>query len=147
MTIHFYFHALLYIIIMLLFQQLTTSSAQQCGVSHIFIPVQSRDGQSISGSRDTRLCVVYAHPGTIPGWPEYLWTFRILCHSMASLDIPRKQCKGGKKMKQRLTVAFFVNATGKKETPIVIWKSENSRCLCRFDKSLLPVTYFSLPKA
>jgi len=93
------------------------------------------------------MCGVYGHPTVVPGWPEYLWNLRILCHSMASLDIPRKQCKGGKKMKQRLTVAFFVNATGKKETPIVIWKSENSRCLCRFDKSLLPVTYFSLPKA
>jgi len=58
-----------------------------------------------------------------------------------------KQCKGGKKTKQRLTVAFFVNATGKKEKPIVIWKSENPRCLRRFDKSLLPVTYFSQPKA
>ena len=34
-----------------------------------------------------------------------------------------------------------------KEKPIVIWKSENSRCLRRFDKSLLPVTYFSQAKA
>ena len=58
-----------------------------------------------------------------------------------------KQCKGGEKMKQRLTIAFFVNSDGKKEKPIVIWKSENPRCLRRFDKSLLPVTYFSQSKA
>ena len=50
-------------------------------------------------------------------------------------------------MKQRLTVAFFVNATGKKEKAIVIWKSENPRCLRRFNKLLLPVSYFSQPKA
>jgi len=41
------------------------------------IPVQSRDGQSISGSRDSLTrgvdYVVYAHPSTIPGWSEYLW--------------------------------------------------------------------------
>ena len=58
-----------------------------------------------------------------------------------------KQCKGGKKTKQRLTIAFFVTATGRKEKPIVIWKSENSRCLRQFDKSLFPVTYFSQAKA
>jgi len=42
----------------------------------VCIPVQSWDGQSISRFRDTLtrgLCVVYAHPSTIPGWPEYLW--------------------------------------------------------------------------
>ena len=39
-----------------------------------------------------------------------------------------KQCRGGKKSKQRFTVAFFVTASGKKEKPIVIWKAENPRC-------------------
>ena len=48
-----------------------------------------------------------------------------------------KQCKGGKNSKQRVTVAFFVSAAGKKEKPISIWRSENPRCLHRFDKSLL----------
>ena len=32
-------------------------------------------------------------------------------------------------MKQRLVIAFFVTATGKKGKPIVTWKSENPRCL------------------
>ena len=58
-----------------------------------------------------------------------------------------KECKGGKKTKQRFTVAFFVTASGKKEKPIVIWNVENPRCLKRFDKTLLPVDYFSQKKA
>lgn len=58
-----------------------------------------------------------------------------------------KECKGGKKSKQRFTVAFFVTASGKKETPVVIWKAENPRCLKRFDKALLPVDYYSQKKA
>ena len=53
-----------------------------------------------------------------------------------------RQYKGGKKSKQRVTIAFFVSAAGKKEKPIFIWKSESPRCLRRFDKSLLPVHYF-----
>ena len=55
-----------------------------------------------------------------------------------------KQCKGGKKSKKRITVTFIANADGGKEgKPIVIWKSENPRCFKRFDKSLLPVEYYS----
>ena len=39
-----------------------------------------------------------------------------------------KKCKGGKKSKQRMTVAFFVSADGGKVgMPIVIWKSEKPR--------------------
>jgi len=83
------------------------------------ISVQSWDGQSISGCRDTLtrgvvcglyssrynpgmvrvsldlgivwrgwMCGVYGHPTTVTGWSEYLRNLRILCHSMASLDIP-----------------------------------------------------------
>ena len=44
-----------------------------------------------------------------------------------------------KKIKQRITVALFVAASGKKEKPIVIWKSQNPRCLKRFDMSVLTV--------
>lgn len=58
-----------------------------------------------------------------------------------------KQCKGGKKSKKRVTVAFFVSAAGTKEKPIVIWKSENPRCLKRFNKADLPVNYFSQKKS
>ena len=38
------------------------------------------------------------------------------------------QCKGGKKVKQRVTIALIANADGEKEAAIVIWKSENPRC-------------------
>ena len=58
-----------------------------------------------------------------------------------------KQCKGGKKSKQRVTVAFFVTAAGNKEKPVFIWESETPRCLKRFDKSVLPVSYFNQSKA
>ena len=58
-----------------------------------------------------------------------------------------KRCKGGKKSKQRVTVAFIINAAGGKETPIVIGASENPRCFKGLDKTLLPVKYFSQKKA
>ena len=53
-------------------------------------------------------------------------------------------CKGGgKKAKQRVTVALIVNAAGGKESAIVIWKAENPRCFKGVDVSKLPVKYFS----
>ena len=58
-----------------------------------------------------------------------------------------KKCKGGKKSKHRFTIAFLVNAAGKKETPIVIWKSERPRCFKRFDINSLPVKYYHQDKA
>ena len=58
-----------------------------------------------------------------------------------------KQCKGGKSCKQRVTVAFFVSASGEKEKPVFIWQFKNPRCLKMFDKSVLPVDYFSQRKA
>ena len=42
----------------------------------------------------------------------------------------------GRESKMRVTVAFFVSAAGKKEIkPIVIWKSENPRCLKKLEIS------------
>ena len=58
-----------------------------------------------------------------------------------------KECKGGMKNKQRLTLCFIVSAAGTKEKPIVIWKSAEPRCFKSFDKSLLPVNYYSQAKA
>lgn len=55
-----------------------------------------------------------------------------------------KSCKGGKKSKQRITVAFFVNGMGEKEyKPIVIWKSEKPCCFKQVNKTQLPVQYHS----
>ena len=55
-----------------------------------------------------------------------------------------KECKGGKKCKQRLTVA---SAAGETETPIVIGMSERPRCFKGVNKSHLPVKYFHQKKA
>ena len=40
----------------------------------------------------------------------------------------RKECRGGKRSKERLTVAFFANAAGDKEPPVVIGKAAKPRC-------------------
>ena len=58
-----------------------------------------------------------------------------------------RQCKGGKRSKQRFTIAFLVNAAGDKETPIVVWNSENPRCFRGFDKNSLAVKYYLQRKA
>ena len=59
-----------------------------------------------------------------------------------------KECKGGKKCKQRMTVAFIVSSAGESETmPIVIWKAEKHRCFKGVKKSQLPVLYFHQKKA
>ena len=66
--------------------------------------------------------------------------FGELCLIMA-LGSREKNARGVKKSKQWITVAFFVSASGKKEKPVVIWKSDNPQCLKRFNKSVLPVQY------
>lgn len=47
----------------------------------------------------------------------------------------------------RVTIAFFVNALGEKEKPIVVWRSEQPQCFKNIDQADLPVTYFSQPNA
>ena len=65
-----------------------------------------------------------------------------------SLSKAAKQCRGGKQSKERVTCAFFVNAAGGKEKPIVIGKSANPRCFWGIrDLSTLPCTYFNQKKA
>lgn len=56
-------------------------------------------------------------------------------------------CHGSKKSKERMTVAFLVNAAGGKETTTVAWKSAKPRCFKSIDINNLPVSYFSQPKA
>lgn len=61
-----------------------------------------------------------------------------------------KKTKGGKKSKQRITVAFFVSANGEKVgKPIVIWRSKAPRCfrLPSATDKLAKVMYFSNPKS
>ena len=65
-----------------------------------------------------------------------------------SLSEAAKQCRGGKQSKERIKCAFFVNAAGGKEKPIVIGKSANPRCFKGIkDLSNLPCTYFHQKKA
>lgn len=82
--------------------------------------------------------------------PEDIWNddetgcfFRALPDK--SLAEEGRRCKGGKKSKLRMTVAFFVNAKVEKEEPIVIWKSKNPRCFKNLRDKRRPtnVTYFS----
>lgn len=58
-------------------------------------------------------------------------------------------CKGGKKAKQRLTIAFIANAAGEKELPIVIGKAAKPRCFkgIRDPSKPLGIPYYSQPKA
>ena len=58
----------------------------------------------------------------------------------------KSQCTGGKKAKQRVTIALLANADREKEDAILIWKSENPRCFKGIDKTKLPVQYFSQAK-
>jgi hypothetical protein len=65
-----------------------------------------------------------------------------------SLADSSRNCTGGKKSKERLTCAFFVNAKGGKEKPIVIGKSAKPRCFKGIsDRSKLPCIYFNQCKA
>ncbi len=54
---------------------------------------------------------------------------------------------GGKKSKQRFTVALIANAAGEKEMPIVIWRSAKPRCFKGVNVHQLPVQYFNQKKA
>ena len=45
-----------------------------------------------------------------------------------SLSEKKKECKGGEKSKERLTIAFFANVAGGTEQPIVIGKAAKPRC-------------------
>ena len=61
-----------------------------------------------------------------------------------------KKAKGGKKSKQRFTIAFFVSAAGQKiDEPIVIWKSKLPRCFKGLRDPSKPgnVHYFSNSKS
>ena len=63
-----------------------------------------------------------------------------------------KPKKGGKKVKVRLTAAFFVNVDGQKlDEPVIIWKIKKTRCFrnmknCDLSRRL-GVHYFSNKKA
>lgn len=86
--------------------------------------------------------------------PEDVWNFDetgLMWRALPekSLNEKRKRCRGGKNSKYRNTWAFFVNAAGEKEDPIVIGKSANPRCFKRLKNKTKPFkcSYFSNAKA
>ena len=64
-----------------------------------------------------------------------------------SLSEKAKKCKGGKKSKEQLTVAFFISATGERRTTVVIGKYANPRCLKNINNDDLPCQYLNQQKA
>ena len=61
-----------------------------------------------------------------------------------------KKAKGGKKLKQRITVAFLVSADGRQVgKPIVIWRSKKPRCFrfARASDKFAEVSYFDDSKS
>ena len=55
------------------------------------------------------------------------WSFKVITDK--GLVEKGKQLNGGKKSKQRFTIAFFVNAAGKKvEEAVVTWKKAMPIC-------------------
>ena len=66
-----------------------------------------------------------------------------------SLSEKKKECKGGKKSKERLTIAFFANAAGGNELPVVIGRAAKPRCFkgIRNQKKPEGIPYYANPKA
>lgn len=86
--------------------------------------------------------------------PEDIWNedetgcfFRTLPER--SLADAKKDCRGGKKSKNRITLAFLVNAAGEKELSIVIGRAASPRCFkgIRDKKKPLGIPYYSNAKA
>ncbi|XP_070581288.1 tigger transposable element-derived protein 4-like [Ptychodera flava] len=64
-----------------------------------------------------------------------------------TLFVKGEECRGGKKSKERLTVALCANMVGDKEQPLVIGKSQKPRCFKNIDPKTLPVDYHANRKA
>ena len=66
-----------------------------------------------------------------------------------TLEAKGRRCTGGKKAKQRLTWAFFVNAEREKEDPVVIGTSVSPRCFKNLQSPSRPYncSYFANSKA
>ena len=53
-----------------------------------------------------------------------------------------KKCSGGKENKQRNTWAFFVNAAGRKEKPVIIGHAGSLRCFKNLRDRNQPYGYY-----
>ena len=61
----------------------------------------------------------------------------------------KKECKGGKKAKQRITISFFATAAGGKKFPVVIGHAAKPRCFKGISEKSKPhgIPYYSNKKA
>ena len=82
-----------------------------------------------------------------------IWTKQAVflrhCHRKV---LPKRKVKPeeGKGQKKRLTIAFFVNATGEKAIePLLVWRNENPRCFKNNESLSRPhgIYYYSNPEA
>ena len=93
--------------------------------------------------------------GLIKGWkPENVWNMdKTGCFWKGipdvSLSEKGKRCRGDKQLKQRNTCAFFVNAAGGEEDPIIIGLAVQLRCFKHLTDRKRPYGcyYFSNKKA
>ena len=104
---------------------------------------------------------------TVEGWHERLKSFMVGykpedvwnedetgCFYRAlpekTLAEKKKECKGGKKAKERLTIALFAYTAGGREQPIIIGKAAKPRCFkgtVKDPKKPEGITYYSNSKA
>jgi len=115
---------------------------------------QSDSGEAGGVSEDTVASWEEGLPSILSGYsPENVLNMdetRQFYQALPNISLPEmsKQCTGGKKSKERVTCAFFVNAGGGSEEPIVIGKSKSPRCFKAIkDRSQLPCSYFSQAKS
>ena len=62
-------------------------------------------------------------------------------------NMKSSQCRDGKMKKQMFAIALIANAAGERESAIVVWKVEKSRCFKVVDVSKLPVHWYCQTKA
>lgn len=59
-----------------------------------------------------------------------------------TLFVKGDDCTGGKKSKDRITVALCASMCGEKVKPLLITKSRNPRCFKKIKPETLPVSYY-----
>jgi hypothetical protein len=61
--------------------------------------------------------------------------------SRKTLFVKGDDCAGGKRSKERVTLALCASMTGEKIKPLLIGKSRQPRCFKKIKPETLPVTY------
>jgi len=67
--------------------------------------------------------------------------------SRKTFHFKKADCAGGKRSKERITVALCASMTGEKIKPIVIGKSQKPRCFNKIKPETLPVRYLANKRA